>query len=924
MKKRNADSFIILGVLLIAMLSPAYAGSISKLTDSPLPVWETAEESALRAIYGFPQPESVDAPPVGSVQSYAEWAPSSGVIVSWMGFPSFLASMVQQFVQVGTSWIVVESTSQQASVESTLQGMGIPLDNVEFLIFNMDTVWTVDYGPFFVNVDGNREIVDNIYDRYGRWEDDQFPSRLATAWSLPVYESDLRIEGGNFIADGAGVCFITDRVIEQNSGYLTEQQVYDRLRDYCGCETIHVLDRINDGTGHIDMFAKLLDEDTMLLGQYDPGDPEYSTLENNATAVANMVAGTGNYYEVIRIPMPGSASAYWTYTNSIIVNDHVFVPIYQVAEDATALQIYQDAMPDHTIVGIDSSDVIGSGGAVHCTTKVVPTGAAYSAGLIDISVDDSSGDQDQILDPGETAGLAVTLKNSGLNSLENLTGTLSCTQSEYVSILNPTAAWPDLEQGDQAANLAPNFSVSIDPSTPESTELQFQLQVSGDNYLGTLTFTQIVSSIALQYSWNLDSNPGWTCEGDWEYGQPTGGGGDHGSPDPASGYTGSNVYGYNLEGDYAANMNSTMYLTTESMDCSALLTTELRFYAWLGVEQSSYDHASVQVSNDGGSNWTTLWENSATQEGGSWIYWSFDVSDYAAGHSNVKFRWGMGPTDNLWHYCGWNIDDLEIWGASTDPQPTSTPTPTWTPSPTPTSTRTPTPTSTSTPEMTPTATPFICLNDGDVDNTGSITPQDALMAFQIYLSIIPDPTEEEICSADCNGSGAATPEDALCIFVHYLSGDCSCADTSPLDRRVDSYPSTRNHDAQTIEQTFSAISLELLESNSNGEFSLGVFLNQRPEPCQAFGLDISCPVSSAAFVRAEPGILIADWEAFGAHCEASTIRLGGFDPLLPIRQGTGGMLAVIHFQLNTREQSLLKKVLKEIQVQRTVDDLAHF
>ncbi|MBN1551124.1 right-handed parallel beta-helix repeat-containing protein [bacterium] len=69
-----------------------------------------------------------------------------------------------------------------------------------------------------------------------------------------------------------------------------------------------------------------------------------------------------------------------------------------------------------------------------------------------------------------------------------------------------------------------------------------------------------------------------------------------------------------------------------------------------------------------------------------------------------------------------------------------------------------------------------CINDGDVDNNGQLTPQDAQMAFQIYLNIIANPTEEELCSADCNGNDTVSPADALCIYRHYLDGSCDCVD----------------------------------------------------------------------------------------------------------------------------------------------------
>ena len=69
-----------------------------------------------------------------------------------------------------------------------------------------------------------------------------------------------------------------------------------------------------------------------------------------------------------------------------------------------------------------------------------------------------------------------------------------------------------------------------------------------------------------------------------------------------------------------------------------------------------------------------------------------------------------------------------------------------------------------------------CRYDGDMDNNGILTPDDALTAFEIYLLIVSDPTEEELCSADCNHDETVTPGDAYCVFSHYLSGECDCVD----------------------------------------------------------------------------------------------------------------------------------------------------
>ena len=200
------------------------------------------------------------------------------------------------------------------------------------------------------------------------------------------------------------------------------------------------------------------------------------------------------------------------------------------------------------------------------------------------------------------------------------------------------------------------------------------------NYLGngsytdTLVFTNLtdhdgdttrpvtltIGVPTLQYSWNLDTNPGWTTQGQWAWGTPTGGGGQYGSPDPTSGKTGTRVYGYNLNGDYPNNMPE-YHLTSTAIDCSQLTQVRLKYWRWLGVESPTYDHAYVRVSNNG-TTWTTVWQNTARIDGGSWVFEDLDISAVANNRPTVYLRWTMGTTDSSWQFCGWNIDDIEVWG----------------------------------------------------------------------------------------------------------------------------------------------------------------------------------------------------------------------------------------------------------------------
>ncbi len=158
----------------------------------------------------------------------------------------------------------------------------------------------------------------------------------------------------------------------------------------------------------------------------------------------------------------------------------------------------------------------------------------------------------------------------------------------------------------------------------------------------------------------LDTDPSWTTEGDWEFGQPLGAGGNaHGYADPTSGYTGNNVYGFNLGGDYDNNLGEE-YLTSTSIDCSQIQGATLKFYRWLNVEQPIYDHAYVKISHDGGSSWIVLWENTSEITDNEWSAMEIDISELADLNPDVRLRWTMGPTDTSWQYSGWNIDDISI------------------------------------------------------------------------------------------------------------------------------------------------------------------------------------------------------------------------------------------------------------------------
>ena len=157
------------------------------------------------------------------------------------------------------------------------------------------------------------------------------------------------------------------------------------------------------------------------------------------------------------------------------------------------------------------------------------------------------------------------------------------------------------------------------------------------------------------FSEKFDQDPsGWTKSGLWQWGQPSCG--------ATSGHTGANAYSYNLTGFYENNLGlAGQYVKTPVIDCSGRNNVHLRFWRWLEVERNTYDYAAIDVSNDG-MGWVQIWSNpDVTLMDTKWEEVEYDISAWADNQATVYIRWRMGPTDINTQFCGWNIDDVELY-----------------------------------------------------------------------------------------------------------------------------------------------------------------------------------------------------------------------------------------------------------------------
>ncbi len=353
-----AFRFLICLIILIAASNCPLADDSKQ---SNLPIGLTADELQRLDEIGIGHIRT--APPVGPIRNCAEWEPSEGVIIRWpLGIPYSLVAEYSEDVMVTT---IVGSSSQRTSAISAYTANGVNMANTAFIIAPTNSIWTRDYGPWFIfDGAGQMSIVDNIYNR-PRPDDDQIPWVIGAEWGMTVYGTILEHTGGNHMSDGLGRSMSTRLVYDENPG-LSHSVVDSIMLAYLGNDYT-VLDYIESGgIHHIDCWAKFLDPTTILVKDVDPGNSSYTLLNARAEYLSQKISAWGRPYTIVRIYCPYGTA----YTNSLILNKKVFVPTFNSSYDTTAIRIYQEAMPGYEVLGFTGSWLDDD--AIHCRAMGVP------------------------------------------------------------------------------------------------------------------------------------------------------------------------------------------------------------------------------------------------------------------------------------------------------------------------------------------------------------------------------------------------------------------------------------------------------------------------------------------------------------------------------------------------------------------------
>lgn len=352
--------------------------------QSNLPVGPTAAEQAQMPFYLQQiQPLGITSPPEGALRTMAEWEEIDALTITWTSYQSVLREIVRA-AQLETQVYIVCSDS--TVVKNYLTSNSVPLTNLHYVIAPFNSIWIRDYGQNCVyrNDVDSLILVDWIYNR-PRPKDDTIPSVLGRTLGIPLYETsqspyDLIHTGGNFMSDGFGTAFSSELVVNENPNH-TVPEIDTIMNQFMGINRYIKMPVLPyDGIHHIDMHMKLIDEETLLIGQYPVGVADGPQIEANLQFVlSNFNSVYGTPYKVVRIVQPPDQNGdypnqggdYLTYTNAVFVNKTVILPTYYQQYDTTALRVWREALPGYNIVGVPCSTIIPASGAVHCITHCI-------------------------------------------------------------------------------------------------------------------------------------------------------------------------------------------------------------------------------------------------------------------------------------------------------------------------------------------------------------------------------------------------------------------------------------------------------------------------------------------------------------------------------------------------------------------------
>jgi len=228
-----------------------------------------------------------------------------------------------------------------------------------------------------------------------------------------------------------------------------------------------------------------------------------------------------------------------------------------------------------------------------------------------LSINDSSGDNDGILDPGETVIMTIPVINSGHAISPNADAVLNCSSS-YITIQDNNFT---LGQIDAGTTQNAEFILSADPFMQNGTSVTFDFDVNANEYSFSENFEICIGLIIedfetgnfSHYNWYFAGNADWTIDSNNQY-----------------------------EGIYCAKTGAIGHQSSTSIkiDIEVFSDSEISFWKKVSSE-NNYDYLEFYI------------DDSKQDEWSGEVEWSQEVFSIPAGSHTLEWRY-----DKDWYVTG--------------------------------------------------------------------------------------------------------------------------------------------------------------------------------------------------------------------------------------------------------------------------------
>lgn len=171
--------------------------------------------------------------------------------------------------------------------------------------------------------------------------------------------TSLIIDGGNIVKAGNKV-IMTEKVFAENSN-ISEKWLKQKIRKHLDCEVIFIPWDKNEKYGHSDGILKPIDDETILLTNYQDFDNEYYEEIKRKLSKKFRV-------ETLQYNVKNKDSRNWSYINFLTVGNLIVLPQLGIEEDSHAFEQIKQFYPNYNIEKLNIVPIIKKGGRLNCIT----------------------------------------------------------------------------------------------------------------------------------------------------------------------------------------------------------------------------------------------------------------------------------------------------------------------------------------------------------------------------------------------------------------------------------------------------------------------------------------------------------------------------------------------------------------------------